>query len=108
MPARCGAGMAGARTLCFVIELAVGIGLPLAVQLWDRGRLSPEQRARSWNGATWGAALYAFGPLSMLGWGWVTRKSALGLGLGILTGVGLLALSVGIGRLAAHLLGLPP
>jgi hypothetical protein len=100
--------MAGARTLCFVIEVAVDIGLPLAVQLWDRGRLSPEQRARSWNGATWWSALYAFGSLSMFGWGWVTRKSVLGLVLGILTGVGLRVLSFWIGRLAAHRLGLPP
>lgn len=99
--------MAGARTLCFVIELAVGIGLPLLVQLWDRSRLSPEQRARSWNTATWGAALYAFGPLSMLGWGWVTRKSVLGLLLGLVAGAALLAASVAIGRLSAYLLGLP-
>ena len=99
--------MAGARTRCFIIELAVGIGLPLALQRWDRGRLTPEQRARSWNGATWGAALYAFGPLSMAGWGWVTRKSWLGLAAGLVSGAALLALSVWIGRLAAQLLGLP-
>jgi hypothetical protein len=90
-----------------VIELACGIGLPLALQRWDRSRLSPEQRARSWNTATWGAALYAFGPLSMLGWGWVTRRSVVGLGLGLLSAAALGAVSTGIGLLAAYLLGLP-
>lgn len=88
-----------------MIQLVVATGVPLAVQLWDRRRLSPAQRARSWNTATWGAALYAFGPLSMLGWCWVTRKSALGLAVGLVSGVAMLALSAGSGMLAAELLG---
>ena len=54
--------------------MVASIVVPLALQLWDRRRLSPEQRARCWNVATWGSALYAFGPLSMLGWCWVTRR----------------------------------
>ena len=55
------------------MSIVVGIVLPLVVQLLDKRRLSEEQRVRSWNFATWGSALYAFGPLSMLGWMWVTR-----------------------------------
>ena len=47
---------------------------PLAVQLWDRRRLDEAQRDRSWNYSSWGSALYAFGPLSMLGWYVVTRR----------------------------------
>jgi hypothetical protein len=43
----------------------------------------------------------------MAGWGWVTRKSWLGLAAGLVSGAALLALSVWIGRLAAQLLGLP-
>lgn len=61
-------------TFRYTVSLILGIGLTYALQRWDRGRLSPEQRAAAWNGATWGAALYAFGPLSMLGWVWVTRQ----------------------------------
>lgn len=56
------------------VAMILGIVLPLLVQLWDKRRLDDEARARSWNFATWGGALYAFGPLSMLGWSWVTRR----------------------------------
>lgn len=56
------------------IAMVLGILFPLLVQLWDKRHLDEEQRARAWNFASWGAALYAFGPLSMLGWFWVTRR----------------------------------
>jgi hypothetical protein len=56
------------------VMMVLSIVLPLAVQLWDKRRLAAPARARSWNVATWASALYAFGPLSMLGWGWVTRR----------------------------------
>ena len=55
------------------LTMLLGIALPLAVQLWDREQLPPDQARRTWGYATWGAALYAFGPLSMLGWIFVTR-----------------------------------
>lgn len=55
------------------LAMVWGILLPVAVQRFDRRRMSVAMRARTWNGATWGAAVYAFGPLSMLGWFWVTR-----------------------------------
>jgi hypothetical protein len=96
------------KTLRYAIQIALGIGLTLALQLWDRSRLSAEQRGRSWNGATWGAALYAFGPLSMLGWGWVTRKSALGLVGGLLGAAALLGAITGIDMVVAKALGLDP
>jgi hypothetical protein len=63
------------KTLRFVIELALSILMPLLIQRWDRKRLSPEEDASAWNTASWAAALYAFGPLSMLGWFWVSRPS---------------------------------
>ena len=56
------------------VLMVLGIVIPLLIQLWDKRRLTDEQRARAWNFASWGAALYAFGPLSMLGWFWVTRR----------------------------------
>jgi len=105
------------RTLRFTLQIALGITLPLVLQLWMRRRLSPAQRAFAWNGATWGAALYAFGPLSLLGWFWVTRRAlpfgprgnaAAGLGLGVAS-VGVVGLMIaGIDWLAAAALGLPP
>ena len=65
-----------------LLGMVLGIALPLMLQLWDHRRLGREARERAWNVASWGAALYAFGPLSMLGWCWVTRRGwarALGL-----------------------------
>jgi hypothetical protein len=54
--------------------MVLSIIVPLSIQLWDKRRLDEEQRARSWNFASWASALYAFGPASMLGWFWVTRR----------------------------------
>ena len=53
--------------------IIASILLPWLVQWLDKRRMPPRQKARCWSVATWGAALYAFGPLSMLGWVWVTR-----------------------------------
>lgn len=58
----------------YSVQFVLGIVLPLLVQLWDRRRLTPEESARGWNGASWGAALYAFDEFSLLGWFWVTRR----------------------------------
>jgi hypothetical protein len=121
------------KTLRFALRIALGIALPLAVQLWYRRRLDPGQRAVAWNGATWGAALYALGPLSMLGWCWVTRRgcphtgflvkallpdgtatlvragrAAFAIFLGILWVAVLLAAISGADYLAALALGLEP
>lgn len=57
-----------------VVMMVLGIVVPLLLQLWDKRRLDEDGRARAWNFASWGAALYAFGPLSVLGWFWVTRR----------------------------------
>jgi hypothetical protein len=59
-----------------VLVMLLGLALPYAVQRWDRRRLAPARRERAWNTASWAAALYAFGPLSMIGWCWVTRQDA--------------------------------
>ncbi|WP_437678729.1 transcriptional regulator [Sorangium sp. So ce131] len=111
--------------LRFVIQIVLGIALPLALQRWDRRRLTPEQQASCWNGATWGAALYAFGPLSMLGWFWVTRgvqhgrSGVLGrrarawrklkaLGLGAASAAAMVGAMAVLDSLLASALGLPP
>lgn len=62
------------RILYYLGLFAASIGVPFAIQWWDRRRLLPEQRARAWNAASWGSALYGFSFLSMLAWCWVTRN----------------------------------
>lgn len=49
------------------LQMALGILLTLGLQLLLRTWARPERRERGWTFATWGAALYAFGPASMLG-----------------------------------------
>jgi len=80
-----------------VTMMLLGIFLTLLVQLWDKRRLGASHRwMGGWNTASWGAALYAFGPLSMLGWSWVTRPRwrrvwfgpvAMGVLLLVMTGI---------------------
>ncbi len=57
------------------IAMVVGWCLPLAVQLWDRRRLSAAEHRRVWGYATWGASIFWLGVFTMLGWSWVTRRS---------------------------------
>jgi hypothetical protein len=73
--ARGGLSAASMKTiLLLLLAMVLNVVVPLAVQLADRARLPREQRERAWNFASWAAALYAFGPLSMAGWVWVTRQ----------------------------------
>lgn len=104
------------KTLRFALQIALGIALPLAIQRWHRGRLTPAQREAAWNAATWGAALYAFGPASMLGWCWVTRgawpiapagRALVGVGAGIVSTVAIFTVVHGVDLLTALALGLP-
>jgi hypothetical protein len=111
------------NTLRYVLVLILGIALPYALQRVDRRRLTPAQQARAWNTASWAAALYAFGPLSMLGWVWVTRqdvrrwwraspplavaRSLLLLGGGLLVMVSIFAFIEGVDLLVAWLAGAP-
>lgn len=89
----------------FLFNFVVGIFLALGIQLWDRRRLLPEQRAWAWNAASWGSAVYNFGPLSLVAWGYVTRspRYVVGLLVGVeLATVALLvqgALNEAVGRL---------
>jgi hypothetical protein len=62
------------KVLLFSILTLLNWALTFAVQRWDRGRLTAAQRARAWNGASWGAAVYWFGFASMVPWLWVTRQ----------------------------------
>jgi hypothetical protein len=90
----------------YILQLFMGIALPLALQLWHRRWLTDEARARAWNTASWAAALYAFGPLSMVGWGWVTTCRWWGVVVGTLCAVALAYAIFGIDLLFARALGL--
>jgi hypothetical protein len=61
------------KTLLVLVASVLNWGLTFGVQWWDRRRLDGAQRARAWNVATWGAAIFWFGLLSMVPWFWVTR-----------------------------------
>jgi hypothetical protein len=62
------------KILLFSLLSVLNWALTYAVQRWDRGRLTEAQRARAWNAASWGAAVYWFGFASMVPWFWVTRQ----------------------------------
>jgi hypothetical protein len=96
------------KVLRFILQMALGIVVPLAIQRWDRRRLSPAQRESAWNTASWGAALYAFGPLSMLGWCWVTRRGWRGIALGVVSTAVVMTLLTGLHYAISWLLGLKP
>lgn len=141
-----GSAAATMNTLRYSITFVLGIVLPLLVQRWDRGRRPPqrrgggplgrlwgrliaatvmndEQRRGLWNGASWGAALYAFGPLSMIGWLWVAHhdwprwrrrgtllallQSAALIVLGVLAALLVFGVIVGLDELFAWAAGLP-
>jgi len=91
----------------YLFQIVLGVALTYALQRWDRARfLTEEQRARAWNTSTWGVALFWFGPLSLLPWGWVTRRFW-GLSLGLLA-LAAVSLAVALADLAfAYAFGLP-
>ena len=95
------------NVLLFALNIVLGIAIPLGIQLADRRRLSAAERAWVWNTASWGAALYNFGPLSLIAWGYVTRTPRYWWGLlhGVLLAeIALLAqglVNEGVGRAVA-------
>lgn len=107
------------------LAVVLNIALPLLLQIADkRWLLNERQRSGAWNTASWGAAVYGFGPASMIGWVWVTRQEwrqwrAQGaavafawtlamLGAGLLAAAGVLAVVVGVDWVVAWGLGLEP
>jgi hypothetical protein len=71
-----------------VVDLLLQISLGIAFSAWvvrtDMRRATPEQYARSWNDASFWSAVVAFHPLCILVHFARTRRSWLGLLLGIL------------------------
>nr|PZN22670.1 MAG: hypothetical protein DIU78_15275 [Pseudomonadota bacterium] len=72
------------EVLHVLVQLLFGVAAPGLVIRRDIARLSPERWARSWNDATLWAAAAAFGPLALVVHFARTRRSFVGLGLGLL------------------------
>lgn len=67
--------------LFLVFHFVTGIVISVGLQRWDRRRLSPEELTWVWNAATWGSAVYNFGVISLVAWGYVTRSPRYVVGL---------------------------
>ena len=104
------------KTFLYTLVFVLNTGLTVAVQIWDRRRLTDRQRARAWNAASWGSAIYVASVASMIPWAWVTRnewatwrKRGLTFALGrsaLLLGAGLVAAALIYGVVAGVLVGL--
>ena len=88
--------------LIFLASLILNSLLPYLIVRHDLSRLSEERLARAWTEASFLSAILAFGPLSLPVHFAKTRRTLLGLALGL----GMCALSVTAQGLFATLLGL--
>jgi Flp pilus assembly protein TadB len=103
------------KTFLYTLVFVLNTGLTVAVQVWDRRRLTERQRARAWNSASWGSAIYVASVASMIPWAWVTRNEwaqwrerGLGFALArsaLLLGAGLAAAALIYGIVVGVLLG---
>ena len=103
------------QTFLYTLVFVLNTGLTVAVQLWDRRRLTERQRAQAWNSASWGSAIYVASVASMIPWAWVTRnewaqwrKRGLGFALArsaLLLGAGLAAAALIYAIVVVVLLG---
>ncbi|HET7544623.1 MAG TPA: hypothetical protein VFK05_32360 [Polyangiaceae bacterium] len=88
------------ETLVVTTSLVLNALLPYLIVRRDLHRLTGERLARAWTEASFLSAVVAFGPLALPVHYAKTRRSLLGLGLG----VGLAALALGAQVLVAALL----
>ena len=72
-----------AETLIVALSLLLNALLPYLIVRRDLARLSEERLARAWPPASFLAAVYAFGPLSLPVHFTKTRRSLLGFALGV-------------------------
>lgn len=65
------------------LQIALSIAFPALVIRWDIARLATLRLSRAWNDASLWSAVVAFGPLSLIVHFARTRRSLLGLLLGL-------------------------
>jgi hypothetical protein len=88
-----------------VLDLVLGVVLTAWVVRFDMRRLPPERFARSWNDASFWSAVVAFGPLSIPVHFTRTRRSVLGLLVGLLWTAGVLVVLELLGRVVMWIAG---
>jgi hypothetical protein len=93
-----------------LFNMVLQFAIPVGIQLWDRKRMSPSEREWVWNFASWGSAVYNFGPVSLLAWGYVTRSPRYwqGLWIGWCQSAAALILQGAINDLVGRAAGLAP
>ncbi len=70
-----------AVSLC--LSLALSIALPHAVVRWDEKQVTTDRRRWVWNNASHWSAIVAFSWLAVIVHFWRTRRSVLGVVLGV-------------------------
>lgn len=75
------------------LQLALSILFPVLVIRRDLARLAPLGLSRAWNDASLWSAVVTFGPISLVVHFARTRRSLLGLGLGLLWAAGAILVS---------------
>ena len=71
------------EVVILVLSFVLNAALPYLVVRYDLSRLPERQLARAWPEASFLAAVFAFGPLSLPVHFVKTRRSLMGLGLGL-------------------------
>ncbi|MCU0690132.1 MAG: hypothetical protein MUF54_01895 [Polyangiaceae bacterium] len=83
-----------------VVDVIVGsvlaMGLTYTFVRCDSLRIPALWRERGWNAATTGAAIFAFSPLCIVAYFWVTRRSPSGILKGLVALIALMGLQVGL------------
>jgi hypothetical protein len=83
----------------------LNIALPYLITRRDRRKLSEDRLARAWNTASWGSAVYFFGPFCLPAHFWITRRTARGLLQGCAWMVAVLASEWILGVLVEQVVG---
>ena len=90
-----------AEAVVVILSFALGIAIPVWLVRFDMRRLSDEQLERAWPDVSLWMAVVAFGPLCIPVHFWKTRRSLLGLLLGLVCCAGaLIALTQILGAVA--------
>jgi hypothetical protein len=84
-----------------VLAGALGIAVPVWIVRFDMRRLDADRLARAWPDASFWIAVVAFGPLCIPVHFWKTRRSLLGLVLGLIWGLAALVTLSAVTQVAA-------
>jgi hypothetical protein len=79
-----------------IVSSTLAMGTTYALIRIDRLRIPLHQQQRGWNAATTGTAIFSFSPFCIIAHFWVTRRSLLGIILGLLSLLFLLTTQMGL------------